>query len=132
MSYTATIKSVDDSVGVIYHTLEELDQLDNTVFLFAGYNGMFLGEHGMTDKRAMHEPSIREPLLARYPGLIQPGTVIRGQGLNVDVAPSIVELAGASPLPDIQGRSWVSLLKGANPGWRSSLHSARVPVLMLW
>ena len=66
-SYTATIKSVDDSVGVIYHTLEELDQLDNTLFLFAGDNGMFLGEHGMTDKRAMHEPSIRVPLLARYP-----------------------------------------------------------------
>ena len=119
-SYTATIKSVDDSVGVIYHTLEELDQLDNTVFLFAGDNGMFLGEHGMTDKRAMHEPSIRVPLLARYPGLIQPGSVIREQVLNVDVAPSIVELAGASPLPDVHGRSWVSLLKGENRGWRSS------------
>ena len=46
--------------------------------------------------------------------------MIREQVLNVDVAPSIVELAGASPLPDIHGRSWVSLLKGENPGWRSS------------
>ncbi len=119
-SYTSTIKSVDDSVGVIYQTLEELEQLDNTVFLFAGDNGMFLGEHGMTDKRAMHEPSIRVPLLARYPERIQPGTVIREQVLNVDLAPSIVELAGANPLSDIHGRSWVSLLGGGHPGWRSS------------
>ena len=119
-SYTSTIKSVDDSVGVIYQTLEELEQLDNTVFLFAGDNGMFLGEHGMTDKRAMHEPSIRVPLLARFPERIQPGTVIREQVLNVDVAPSIVELAGASPLSDIHGHSWVSLLGSGHPGWRSS------------
>ncbi len=111
-SYTSTIKSVDDSVGVLYQTLEELEQLDNTVLLFAGDNGMFLGEHGMTDKRAMHEPSIRVPLLARYPERIQPGTVIREQVLNVDVAPSIIELAGADPLADIHGRSWVSLLGG--------------------
>ena len=119
-SYTATIKSIDDSVGVIYQTLEELELLDNTVLLFAGDNGMFLGEHGMIDKRAMHEPSIRVPLLARYPERIQPGTVIREQVLNVDVAPSIVELAGADPLVDIHGRSWVSLLGGGDPGWRSS------------
>ncbi len=54
-------------MGRIYETLEELGQLDNTLIVFAGDNGMFLGEHGMTDKRSMHEPSIRVPLLARYP-----------------------------------------------------------------
>jgi len=120
LAYTATIKSVDDSVGRIYKLLEDAGRLDDTLLLFAGDNGFFLGEHGMTDKRTMHEPSIRVPLLARYPELIRPGTVIEQQVLNVDLAPSVLEICGAEPLKKIHGRSWKQLLEGRTEGWRTS------------
>jgi N-acetylglucosamine-6-sulfatase len=119
-AYTATIKSIDDSVGRLYRTLDETGHLDNTLVVFAGDNGMFLGEHGMTDKRAMHEPSIRVPLIARYPRLIKPGTVIEQQVLNIDLAPSIVEICGAQPLENIHGASWLGLLRGDVADWRQA------------
>lgn len=119
-SYTATIKSVDDSVGRVYQALKDLGELDNTLVVFAGDNGMFLGEHGMTDKRTMHEPSIRVPLLVRYPALVEPGTVIEQQVLNIDVAPSILDVCSAPSLPNIHGRSFKPLLQGQTSGWRKS------------
>ncbi|MHC4177342.1 MAG: sulfatase family protein [Planctomycetota bacterium] len=119
-AYTATIKSVDDSVGRIYEALKQTGQLDNTLLIFAGDNGMFLGEHGMTDKRTMHEPSIRVPLLARYPGLIRPGTVVEQMVLNVDLAPSVLEICGAKPLERVHGKSWKRLVAGDADGWRKS------------
>jgi len=119
-AYTATIKSVDDSVGRLYRALEEQGLLDDTLLIFAGDNGMFLGEHGMTDKRSMHEPSIRVPLLVRYPRLVKPGTVVEQMVLNVDLAPSVLEICGAAPLKGIHGRSFKQLLEGDTAGWRTS------------
>ncbi len=119
-AYTATIKSVDDSTGRVYRALKETGRLDDTLLIFAGDNGFLLGEHGMTDKRTMHEPSIRVPLLARYPRLIEPGTVIDQMVLNIDLAPSILDICGAAPLGDIHGRSWKPLLEGRTEGWRTA------------
>jgi len=119
-AYTATIKSVDDSTARIYRALKETGRLDDTLLVFAGDNGFFLGEHGMTDKRTMHEPSIRVPLLARYPRLIKPGTVIDQMVLNIDLAPSILDICGAAPLENIHGRSWKPLLQGRTEGWRTA------------
>lgn len=119
-AYTATIVSVDDSVGRIYEALREMGQLGNTLLIFIGDNGFFLGEHGMTDKRTMHEPSIRVPLLVRYPKLIRPGTVVDQMVLNIDLAPSILEICGEKPLENIHGVSWKRLLEGDAKGWRKS------------
>ena len=123
--YTASIRSVDDSVGRVYEVLQDLGILDDTVVIFAGDNGMFLGEHGMSDKRAMHEPSIRVPLIVRYPKLIRPKTVVEEQVLNIDLAPSVVELCQGRPMSNIHGRSWVPLLKDRwqgrpSKGWRKA------------
>lgn len=117
-SYTGTIKSVDDSVGQVYAALEELGELDNTLFVFTSDNGFLLGEHGMIDKRTMHEESIRVPLIVRYPKLIKTGTVIEEQVLNIDLAPSIIEICGADELEDIHGMSWKRLLAGDATSWR--------------
>ena len=111
LAYTASIKSIDDSVGEMVATLEELELLDNTIIVYAGDNGMFLGEHGMTDKRSMHEPSIRVPLIVRYSARIRPGQVRDDLVLNVDVAPSILEWCDAEPLPNIHGQSFAGLLE---------------------
>ena len=116
--YVATINSVDDSLGRIYKALEKAGTLDDTVIVLAGDNGFFLGEHGMMDKRTMHSASIRVPLLVRYPKLFKGPLVVQDQVLNVDLAPSLIELCGAEPLKNIHGRSWVQLLRGDSSGWR--------------
>ena len=120
-SYTGTINSVDDSTGRIYDTLKAIGQLDNTVVIFTSDNSFLLGEHGMIDKRTMHEASIRVPLIVRYPKRFAKGTVVKQQVLNIDAAPSILELCDAEPLKDIHGASWVKLASGDGvPYWRSS------------
>ncbi|HEV58621.1 MAG TPA: DUF4976 domain-containing protein [Phycisphaerales bacterium] len=119
-SYVGTINSVDDSVGAVYAALQRTGQLDNTVFVFTSDNGFLLGEHGMIDKRTMHEPSIRVPLIVRYPRRIGPGTRIKQQVLNVDLAPSILELCGAGSLGAVHGRSWAPLLADPSAPWRTA------------
>ncbi len=118
-AYWGTILSVDDSVGRLYRFLEDTKQLDNTIIVFMGDNGLLEGEHGMVDKRAAHEPSLRIPLLVRYPGLPK-GKVVAQQALTLDIAPSLLELCGAPPLPNIHGRSWVKLVREGDPAWRKA------------
>ncbi len=121
-AYWGTICSVDDSVGRIYAALQASGHLDNTVIVYTTDNGLLNGEHGMVDKRTMHEPSIRVPLIARYPGLTavdSPGKV-DGMVLHVDLAPTILELCQAEPLPRIHGKSWVKLVRDGDLDWRKS------------
>ncbi|MDI6829067.1 MAG: DUF4976 domain-containing protein, partial [Armatimonadota bacterium] len=98
--------------------IEEIKKLDDTVIVFASDNGYFQGEHGRLDKRAMYEESIRIPFLMRYPKLIKPNTVINEMVLNIDLAPTFLELAGLPMLPGNQGLSVVPLLKGQRSNWR--------------
>ncbi len=121
--YWGTILSVDDSVGRMVQFLEETGQLDNTLIVFTSDNGLLNGEHGMIDKRTAHEPSIRIPLVVRYPGL-QAGDeprVVPNMTLTVDFAPSILEICGASTTAKMHGRSWARLARGEpDPNWRTS------------
>jgi N-acetylglucosamine-6-sulfatase len=119
-AYHATVKSVDDSVGEVTRALRETGRLDRTLFVFAGDNGFFLGEHGMMDKRTMHEPSIRVPMLVRYPPLVPRPRVVNELVLNVDLAPSVLDICRARPLPRAHGMSWKRLLEGDARGWRKS------------
>jgi arylsulfatase A-like enzyme len=125
-AYWGTIRSVDDSVGRLYEHLKAAGQLDNTIFVFAGDNGLLNGEHGMIDKRTMHEASIRVPLVVRYPRLTnteggtKAGGTISSQVLLIDLAPSILNLCRADPLPNIHGRSWVKSVAGSPSEWRKS------------
>ena len=81
-AYRATLLSVDDSVGRLLAWLEQTRQLDNTIVVFVGDNGLLEGEHGMVDKRTMHEPSIRIPLAVRYPELTRTATHDRRAGVD--------------------------------------------------
>ena len=119
-AYWGTILSVDDSVGRLRAWLESSGQLDNTIIVFVGDNGLLEGEHGMVDKRTMHEPSIRIPMAVRYPGLTKTPKVITEQVLTVDMAPSLLELAHAPAIANADGRSWVRLVQTGDPGWRKS------------
>lgn len=120
-AYMGTILSVDDSVGRLVAYLKQTGELDNTIFIFMGDNGLLEGEHGMVDKRTAHEASIRVPMVVRYPGLTpNGGKRIAGQVLTVDVAPTILDLCGAKPLEDIHGKSIKTLAMGDTDSWRSS------------
>lgn len=121
-AYWGTLRSVDDSVGELVRTLRELGCLDDTIVVHAGDNGLLNGEHGMVDKRTMHEASIRVPLLVRYPRLTpvdQPRVVDR-MVLHVDLAPSLLDLCGAPPLANIHGKSWRKLAQGDATSWRTA------------
>jgi arylsulfatase A-like enzyme len=119
-SYVGTINSIDDSTGQVYDVLKKTGELDNTIIIFTTDNPFLLGEHGMIDKRTMNEESIRLPLLMRYPQRIKPGTVVDEMVLSVDLAPSILDLCNAQPLPKAHGRPVAPLLAGNPAGWRKS------------
>lgn len=121
-SYWGTILSVDDSVGRLTNALRDMGELDNTVFVFLGDNGLLEGEHGMVDKRTMHEASIRVPMIVRYPGLTPPDRPkrIREQVLTVDLAPTLLDICSADPLPKVHGRSFKKLVTSGDPGWRKA------------
>lgn len=119
-AYLGTILSVDDSVGRLTALLKERGELDNTLIVFMGDNGLLEGEHGMVDKRTMHEASIRVPLVMRFPGLGVQGKRVAEQVLTIDLAPTICEIAQASPLEKTHGRSMVQLIKSGDPNWRKA------------
>ena len=113
--------AIEEGVGEILKALQETNQLDDTVIVLASDNGYFYGEHGLSvERRLAYEESIRMPLLVRYPRLIKAGTVRDEFALNIDVAPTLLELAGLSPPVTTQGRSLVPLLKGIDSEWRRS------------
>ena len=119
-TYLETILSVDDSAGAVYEALRAAGELDNTLLFFASDNGFLLGEHGAIDKRCMYEESIRVPMLVRYPALIPTPRVVGEMVLNVDLAPSIVDICNAGPLPGVHGVSWKNLVRGDARRWRRS------------
>jgi arylsulfatase A-like enzyme len=122
-SYWRTILSVDDSVGRLYALLQERGELDNTMFIFTSDHGLLNGEHGMVDKRTAHEPTIRVPLVVRYPGLTRPNQprVIDRMVLHTDIAPSILDIVGLPVGPKMQGQSWKPLAQGqAVTNWRQN------------
>jgi N-acetylglucosamine-6-sulfatase len=116
------ILAVDDGVGRMVAALEDLGILDKTVILFTSDNGFFYGEHNLSlERRLPYEESIRSPLILRFPPVAEPGSRIEGLVASVDLAPSLLELAGAPIGDHIQGRSFVPLLLGRTETGRESV-----------
>jgi N-acetylglucosamine-6-sulfatase len=114
--------SVDEGIGRIVRALEDRGELDRTVFVFTSDNGFFFGEHGLTTERRLpYEESIRNPLIIRYPPVARAGSRPAQLALTVDVAPTLLELAGAPIGAHIQGRSLVPVLRGQADDWRTSV-----------
>jgi N-acetylglucosamine-6-sulfatase len=113
--------AVDDSLGRILAALERKKALDETVVVFTSDHGYFYGEHGLNEERRLaYEETIRIPLLVRYPPMVAAGTTPAQMALSIDLAPTLLDIAGLQPAPAIQGRSLVPLFRGTAPGWRSS------------
>lgn len=131
------MNAIDEGVGELLKALEEAKQLDNTVFVFTSDNGYFWGEHGLGDKRWAYEESVRIPFLVRYPKLARAGAKLDQLVLNIDVAPTFLDLAGAAVPADVHGRSFVPLLKGESAGWRKAVlleyfHEKNFPRTPTW
>jgi arylsulfatase A-like enzyme len=116
----ACLVSVDEGLGQLFGELQRPGDLDDTVIVYSSDNGFFAGEHGLNDKRAMYEDSIRVPCLVRYPRLIKPGAVFDQMVLNIDLAPTILDFAGVDRPAHMQGQSWKPILEGKNRAGRAS------------
>jgi arylsulfatase A-like enzyme len=117
----AMMASVDEGVGLLLHELEISKKLDDTCIVFLGDNGYFFGEHGLgAERRFPYEEGIRTAFFVRYPRRIAAGSRVKQMAIALDIAPTMIELAGGKPGPHIQGRSLVSLFKKRNPSWRKS------------
>jgi arylsulfatase A-like enzyme len=121
--YLATIQSVDDNVGRLLAFLDSNGLSKNTLVVYTSDQGFFLGDHGMFDKRFMYEESLRMPFLVRWPAVIKAGTKIDAMALNIDFAPTFLDAAGLRPPAEMQGRSFLPLLRGRTPAdWRTSMY----------
>jgi N-acetylglucosamine-6-sulfatase len=120
IAYFQTLRGVDDNVGRVLDVLDELKLAGDTLVLYMGDNGYYLGEHGLGDKRTAYEESIRIPFILRYPGAAKPG--VRDElVLNLDVAATILDACGLRPTWKQHGASLMPL--GGAPGavpWRKS------------
>jgi arylsulfatase A-like enzyme len=121
----AMMAAVDEGVGMLFAALEETGQLDDTFILFLGDNGYFFGEHCIgPERRFAYEEGIRSPFLVRYPKRVRGGSRVKDLVLCQDIAPTVLELAGAKPGKHIQGRSLLPLFtagsRKSGGGWRKS------------
>jgi arylsulfatase A-like enzyme len=120
LDYFRHVYGADENLGRLLRTLDDLGLTNDTVVVYASDNGYYLGEHGLGDKRSMYEESLRIPFLVRYPKLFPKGKVVDEMVLNIDLAPTFLELAGVTAPREMQGASWVPLLTGRKPAWRQS------------
>ncbi len=126
--YYACITEMDAAVGRVLSELRELGIEDNTWIIFMGDNGWMMGEHGMTSKVLPYEESMRVPMIVTAPG--RTGVVNRNLVLNIDLAATILDIAGVTFPDKMQGHSLIPLLGGDIDNWRSSVfYEAPTPVL---
>jgi arylsulfatase A-like enzyme len=125
--FRATV-GMDQNVGRVLNALDSAGIAEDTIVVFASDNGFHMREHGsyspvQTDgeKRSAYEASIRIPLLVRYPRLTGAGRTIGAAVMNVDLAPTLLQLAGLQPGAGMQGKSWVPLLNGTATSVRNGI-----------
>jgi arylsulfatase A-like enzyme len=115
--YLETLMAVDESIEKIIDWVKLNDLQDNTMVVYMGDNGFSFGEHGLIDKRHAYEESMRVPLLVWAPGMVKPNAVVDQIIMNVDLAPTFLELAGLSKPAQMQGYSFADILKGKKVAW---------------
>jgi len=120
--YMSTADGLDRNIG---RTLDYLDQHDltkNTVVIYLSDQGFYLGEHGWFDKRWMYEESFRTPMVMRYPGVVKSGSIENNFVLNLDITPTLLDLAGAKIPADVQGESFLPLIVNKNTQGRETIY----------
>jgi len=121
--YLATAKSLDRNIGRILAYLEQSGLAENTVVMYASDQGFYMGEHGWFDKRFMYEESLKTPFVLKYPKHIKPGTVVNDIVVNIDFAPTFLDIAGIKAPVEMQGKSFLPLVtkSGKVENWRTAM-----------
>jgi arylsulfatase A-like enzyme len=120
--YHRTLSAVDESLGRLRKWLADAGLADDTVVVLMGDNGFMFGEHGLIDKRNAYEESIRVPLLAVAPGRFPAGHVVTEMVANIDIAPTILDLAGQAVPEHYDGESFAQIASGKEDAdWRDVL-----------
>src|SRR5690606_33002684 len=112
IDYLNTAESMDRNIGRVLDYLDEHDLKDNTLVIDMSDQGFYLGDHGWLDKRFMCEESFRTPMLIRYPPLITGGRASSDLLMTLDIARTLLALAGVPSPEGIQGESFIPVLKG--------------------
>ena len=120
-SYCETLLALDKSIGAVLDYLEANDLMKNTTVFYMGDNGFSFGEHGLIDKRQAYEESMRVPLLAMGAAVNPSVKVIEENVQNIDIAPTILDIAGVSRPDQFDGQSFKLLLAGQSPPWRDTI-----------
>ncbi len=122
-SYCETVHGLDENIGRLLRYLDETGLSKSTLVIYMSDNGFALGEHGFYDKRDAFEESIRVPMVAYAPGLIAPGTKITQMVQNIDIAPTLLNVAEVQPpkAAKMDGRSFLPLLRGQASPWRDHI-----------
>ena len=121
--YCETVHGLDENIGRVLDYLDSSKLMENTIVVYLGDNGFALGEHGFYDKRDAFEESIRIPMLAMAPGLIEPGSKIDAMMLNMDLAPTLLEAANINIQKSMKldGQSALPWLRGETIPWRDHI-----------
>jgi len=120
-NYSEAVVAMDQQIGRILAALDALDLAENTIVVYSSDNGYFWGEHQLVDKRWAYEESIRIPFIVRYPSFISaPGRQAPQMVLNIDLAPSLLNLAGLPVPEEMEGESFKSILASATAPGRSA------------
>ena len=118
--YLRCVASLDDNIGRVLQYLDDTGLSENTVVVYASDQGFYLGEHGLYDKRLMHEESLRTPFMVRWPEVVSPGSINEDIVSNIDFAQTFLDIACAASPSDMQGQSLVPILTGHTPdNWRT-------------
>lgn len=120
--YFSTANALDRNIGKILDFLDVNGLAENTIIIYGSDQGFYLGEHGWFDKRFIYEESLRTPFMIRYPGVIKAGTIIEKPVLNIDWAPTLLDMADAAVSKEIQGKSFFDLLKRNSVSWRDHIY----------
>ena len=121
--YLAVITAMDENIGRLLDYLDTSGLAENTIVIYTSDQGFYLGEHGWYDKRWMYEESLHTPLTIRWPGVTPQGSETGALIQNIDIAPTLLDAAGASIPDDMQGESFVPFLRGEDPeGWRDAIY----------
>jgi arylsulfatase A-like enzyme len=121
--YLRCVDALDDAVGRVLTTLDELGLTENTLVVYTSDQGWYLGEHGWYDKRWMYEESFRTSCLVRWPGHAKAGSVDEHLVMNLDFAETFLDAAGLKIPDDMQGRSMKPILEGEPPAdWRKDVY----------
>lgn len=121
--YLATVRSIDDNLGLVLEYLKKNGLEKNTIIVFTSDQGFFLGDHGFFDKRFIYEESLIMPFIMKYPDQIRKASENHAVISNIDIAPTLLDLAGIQPSHKMQGKSFRPTLNGSIPNdWRQSAY----------